>query len=59
MNLEAPHDCADEALEELAGERKWMRCPKPSKLLLIGFLLGARFRSDQHVQAAELWWKRM
>lgn len=33
-SVEAPHDCEDAALEELAGERKWMRCPKPSKLLL-------------------------
>lgn len=33
--VEAPHDCEDAALDDLAGERKWMRCPRPSKLLLI------------------------
>jgi len=38
-SVEAPHDCEDSALEELAGERKWMRCPRPSKLLLILLLL--------------------
>jgi len=30
VSIEAPHDCEDAALEELAGERKWMRCPRPS-----------------------------
>lgn len=52
MNIEAPHDCADAAFEELAGERQWMRCPRPSKFLLIGLLLGAGVRSDQYAQAA-------
>jgi hypothetical protein len=30
VNIETPHDCEDAALEELAGERRWMRCPRPS-----------------------------
>ena len=35
VTVEAPHDCEDAALEELAGTRRWMRCPKPSELLII------------------------
>ena len=30
VNIESPHDCKDAALEVLAGERRWMRCPRPS-----------------------------
>ena len=48
MNIEASHDCEDGALEELAREMKWTRCPKPSMFLLIGFLLEVGVRSDQH-----------
>ena len=59
MNVEVPHDCGDTAFEELAGEQQWMRCPRPSKFLLIDFLLGPGVRSDQYAQAAGSWWKRM
>ena len=30
VSIEAPHDCEDAALDDLAGERSWMRCPRPS-----------------------------
>ena len=38
VNVEVPHDCEDAALEELAGTRRWMRCPRPSEFLPIIFL---------------------
>ena len=54
--VDAPHNCEDAALEELAGARKWMRCPKPSKLLLFVLLLqvGQMFV----LQVVGLWLKR-
>jgi len=30
VDIQMPHDCGDAALDELAGERRWMRCPRPS-----------------------------
>lgn len=56
VNVEAPHDCEDAALEELAGTRRWMRCPKPSELLII--LLSLQVEPMFVLQVVGLWLKR-
>jgi len=56
VSVEEPHDCEDAALEELAGTRRWMRCPKPSELLLIVLLL--QVGSILVLQVVGLWLKR-
>ena len=53
VNIETPHDCEDAALEDLAGERRWMRCPRPStscpgiamRSCFLGLMLERRLQS--------------
>ena len=50
--------CADVALEKLAGERRWVRCPRPSKYQYSrGFIDVVLF--ILHFQVAERWLREL